>query len=181
VTTLDRIIQRWRIQVALGYIPRDARLLDIGSADGELLRLLGRATSVGIDPLVEKPGHHAFGELIRGNFPNDLPESTTFDAITLLAVLEHVPSDAQPAFVHAIVRCLSPGGIVVLSVPSARVDAILAVLRMLRLIHGMSLEQHYGFAAPSTVPLFEAAALQLAVHRKFEFGLNNLFVFTKAT
>jgi len=180
VTALDRIIQRWRIQVARRYIPRDVRLLDIGSADGELLRLLGRVSNVGIDPLVEKPGQHAFGLLIRGDFPDDLAEATPFDAITLLAVLEHVPSTAQPAFVQSIARYLNPGGTVVLSVPSARVDAILAVLRTLRLVHGMSLEQHYGFAAPSTVPLFEAAGLRLAVHRKFEFGLNNIFVFTKA-
>jgi 2-polyprenyl-3-methyl-5-hydroxy-6-metoxy-1,4-benzoquinol methylase len=183
VTTLDRIIQRWRIQVARKYIPRDATVLDIGSADGELLRLLGRASNVGIDPLVGKPGRHSFGLLIRGDFPNDLndlAEAIRFDTITLLAVLEHIPSGKQAAFAQAIARYLTPGGTVVLSVPSPRVDAVLAVLHTLRLIHGMSLEQHYGFVAASTVPLFEAAGFRLTVHRKFEFGLNNVFVFTKA-
>src|SRR5579863_7080144 len=49
VTWLDRLLQRWRIRVALRELPRGARVLDIGTHDGTLFRLAD-ACGVGIDP-----------------------------------------------------------------------------------------------------------------------------------
>jgi hypothetical protein len=44
----------------------------------------------------------------------------------------------------------------------------------------MSLEEHYGFD-PSCVPsLFSVGKLELIKAKKFQLGLNNLFVFRRA-
>jgi len=95
----------------------------------------------------------------------------------MLAVLEHVPDAAVLA--RECARLLAPGGRVVITVPDARVDRILDVLHRLRLIHGMSLEEHHGYDVGQTRPVFEGAGLKAAAWRRFELGLNNLFVFEK--
>jgi hypothetical protein len=57
---------------------------------------------------------------------------------------------------------------------------VLRVLKTLRLIDGMALEQHHGFRPSEVGPLFEAVGMKLTVRRRFQLGLNNLFVFSKA-
>ena len=99
----------------------------------------------------------------------------------MLAVLEHVPAGQKPIWVEACHARLVKGGVVVLTVPSLRVDSILAVLRFLRLVDGMALEEHHGFDPNEVGPLFEAAGFQRVIHKTFQFGLNNLFVFSKTT
>jgi 2-polyprenyl-3-methyl-5-hydroxy-6-metoxy-1,4-benzoquinol methylase len=108
-----------------------------------------------------------------------MPEAEPFDVITMLAVLEHVPRAEQSVVASGCARLLKSGSRVIITVPSPRVDAILKGLRAVRLVEGMSLEQHYGFEPREVVPLFTGAALRLVVHRTFQLGLNNLFVFQK--
>ncbi|HEY3097315.1 MAG TPA: methyltransferase domain-containing protein, partial [Methylomirabilota bacterium] len=69
MTPLDRLIQRLRIRKALPYIPAGGRLLDIGCADGALMRAAGDRVhdAVGIDP--DAPEGRG---LVRGSFPQDL-------------------------------------------------------------------------------------------------------------
>jgi len=55
----------------------------------------------------------------------------------------------------------------------------LALLTRLRLIHGMSLEQHYGYEVAQTPATFGAAGLTLESWSRFQIGLNHLFVFRK--
>ena len=181
MTALDRVLQRWRFSKVRPYLTRQARVLDIGSADGALYRYYPQmAAFVGVDPDAAatcRLGPN--GRLLRGRFPDALDADTSFDVISLLAVLEHVPPTGQTALAKACARHLSPGGVVVVTVPSPVVDTLLAVLLKLRLIHGMAVEQHYGFEAPVTVGLFTAPGLRLVKARRFQFGVNNLFVFQK--
>jgi SAM-dependent methyltransferase len=178
VKPIDRVLQRWRIDTARAYLRPEDRILDIGCADRSLYDRLGTCREyVGIDPGLDADMRLDRGMLIRGRFPAALPGAEPFDAITLLAVLEHVPPAEQPGLASDCARHLRPGGRLILTVPSPAVDRILAVLKALRLIDGMSLEQHYGFRTESVPSLFGAAGLQLAVARKFQLGLNNLFLF----
>jgi SAM-dependent methyltransferase len=173
VTPLDRFIQLLRIRKALPHIP-GGRLLDVGCADGSLIRAAaGRVRdAVGIDP--DAP---AGSGLVRGRFPRDLPDRGPYDVIALLAVFEHVPDDERPAFVAACRELLRPGGRVVVTVPAPLVDRIVDAMRRLRLLHGMDIEAHHGYRPEATPGYFAVAGMRLVTHETFELGLNHLFVF----
>ena len=68
----------------------------------------------------------------------------------------------------------------ILTVPSPRVDQILDVLTALKIADGMSLEQHQGIEPAQVQNIFQPAGMDLEKHEQFQFGLNNLFVFTNA-
>jgi SAM-dependent methyltransferase len=155
------------------------RVLDVGCHQGEFLdRLEGRiGPSVGYDPLAV-PRDDGRVRLVRGLFgrPNDLPDGG-FDAVVMLAVLEHVP-DKDPLAVEFF-RVLAPGGRVIITVPSPRVDAIIHTMVRLGLADGMSLEEHHGFQPEDVPTLFARHGFELERHRRFQLGLNHLFVFRK--
>lgn len=175
---LDRFLQRWRIAKALPWIPPGARLLDVGCFDDSLLRRVAPnvARAVGIDPLAE-PRVRGNTEILRGTLPGLTFPDASFDCITLLAVFEHIHH--RDAFARECTRLLAPGGRLVLTVPRPAVDKILDVLLALRLIDGMSLEEHEGYDIAETRPIFEGAGLSLLRRRSFQLGLNCLFVFEK--
>ncbi len=64
-------------------------------------------------------------------FPSRLLQDERFDVITLLAVLEHVRAADLVAWRDACARLLEPGGLIVATVPSPRVDDILHMLMTL--------------------------------------------------
>lgn len=178
---LDRLLQRWRIARASPWLPDGAAVLDVGCADGALFRHIGArlGPGVGVEPALDGPRTVGHSELRPGRVPDAVPTGRTFDAVTMLAVLEHVPAAAQRALADACAGLVRPGGVAVVTVPSPAVDHVLAVLRVLRLVDGMSLEEHFGFE-PAAVPhAFAAPHWELVQHRPFQLGLNHLFVFRR--
>lgn len=174
---VDRILQSWRERKVRAWLPADARVLDIGCFQGEFLDRLGDSIqdSVGLDPLA-RPRATATFSLRDEPFrePLDFPAGR-FEAIVLLATLEHVRDKAPLA--REARRLLAPGGRLIMTVPSPRVDAIVHSLVRLRLADGMSLEEHHGFKPADTAPIFGAVGLELEHHSTFQLGLNHLFVF----
>ena len=177
----DRILQRWRIAKVRAHLRPGTRLLDVGCADAALFRTLGDdlGEGVGIDAALRQPYFGARFRIYPGYFPKDLPETGKFDAVTLMAVLEHVPPEQKPALVQACAQLLNPGGRVIITVPSPRGDLILVVLKFLRLVAAETLCQHHGFKPADTEPLFVQHGFRLVCRRRFQLGLNNVFVFEK--
>jgi SAM-dependent methyltransferase len=174
------MIQRWRIAKARAWLTTGMRVLDIGCADGALFRLVpGLRDGVGIDPDIVAAEQVGTNVLLPGLFPEALPDDRPFDAVTMLAVLEHVPTDLQDRLARDCFEALVPGGLLLITVPSPVTDHVVAVLRTLRLIDGMSLEQHYGFEVAQTPGIFGRAGFEMASRRRFQLGLNNFFAFRK--
>ena len=185
MTTVDRLLQDWRIRKATPFIRSGDRVLDLGSADGILFDRLGICGpgSMGIDPTLPANIRTRQGFLlVRGYFPQDLPPgSGPFDAIVMLAVLEHFPESGYAALAAGCARLLKPGGRLVISVPSPAVDAILDVLIKIHLVHGMSVEEHHGYDVNQTPEIFPEPDFALVARETFQLGLNNLFVFERRT
>lgn len=164
------------------HISPGTRVLDIGSGDGALFRKLGEklGSGLGVEPTLKADLDLGRSQLKAGLFPDAVPpDIEPFDVITMLAVLDHFPEEAYANLGANCARFLNPNGRLVITVPSPLVDRILAVLKGLRLVDGMSLGEHHGYYTERTRTVF-APHFRLVRHRRFQLGLNNLFVFEKA-
>lgn len=176
----DSIIQYWRMKVAARWIPGGSQVLDVGCHQGEFLKFLGKkiVPSVGIDPLCEENHSAEPHLLIRKEFHPNLPfDDGSFDAVVLLATIEHMQQKTDIAKESR--RLLRKGGRVIITVPSLLVDKILSILLFLRMVDGMSLEEHHGFSPDELPGIFLPEGFTLKARKKFQFGLNNLFVFER--
>jgi SAM-dependent methyltransferase len=178
---LDRYLRDVRIRKAREFVRQGDVVVDVGCADGAMFERWGELIEhgYGVDPVLERteegPGYTLYG----GHFPEALPE-VKCDVITMLAVLEHIPANVQAGLGQAAYDLLNPGGRVVITVPSPRVDDILELLVRFRIVDGMSVDEHYGFDPTKTLEVFATPRFRLLRQCRFQLGLNNLFVFEKA-
>ena len=163
------------------FLGDQVRLVDVGAHEGELFTALGSRLSCGfgIEPLATSRIEGTRFTINPGLFPDVRPQTNDWDAITMFAVLEHIPRSGHEALANACSDLLRVGGRVVITVPSKSVDHILWLLRKLRLIDGMSLEEHFGFEVRETLTIFSAPRFKLVRRKRFQLGLNHLFVFEK--
>jgi 2-polyprenyl-3-methyl-5-hydroxy-6-metoxy-1,4-benzoquinol methylase len=176
---VDAWLQDWRFRRAEPWVPAGSRLLDIGSHQGEFLERLGDriGSGMGIDPLaIPRNGTRYQLRRCSTDECGALPASE-FDVITMLAVVEHIPERDQ--LIEECHRLLVPGGRVVLTVPAPVVDHILVWLVRLRVVDGMSLDEHHGFDPRQLPGLFARHGFALDRWDRFQLGLNNLMVFRR--
>jgi hypothetical protein len=161
VKALDNYLRDVRIAKAEPFVGRGDVVVDVGCADGTMFERWGETIEYGygVDPTLaqkrEAPGY----VLYPGHFPDALP-AVKCDLITMLAVLEHIPPDEQAKLGERCHEMLNPA--------------------RLRLVDGMSLEEHYGFEPEDTLGVFPPPLFRLLRRRRFQLGLNNLFVFERA-
>ncbi len=181
--TLDYYIQSKRFKKAGKFINPNSKLLDIGCNQCEFFSFLSNKGiyGIGIDPDPVQPLAAILRNVrfINSEFPSEKLDGEIFDTISALAVFEHIPAASHGKFTQSCNELLKPGGTITLTVPSPIVDYLLYLLKFLRLIDGMTPEQHHGYNPDDTTSIFMQAGFKLILHEKFEFGLNNLYVFEK--
>ncbi len=180
--SIDRFLRAWRTRVALRVAPASMHAaLDIGCGDAYLLSQVHARQRTGIDPGIVEARAEGDIKLFPGRFPDNLDSiapGEQFDVIFALAVLEHL-TDGD--FTHARDRLpdlLHQHGQLIVTVPHPLVDAILNLLLSLRLIDGQAVHEHHGFD-PIRILELGSDRLKLLYRRRFQFGLNNLFVFER--
>lgn len=182
---IDKVIRSWRVKVALGYSPVEMQnVLDIGCDEGYFLKKLNSTVKIkdGVDPrLVKNTCINKDIKLWKGYFPQVVENQKIqgpYDAIFALAVFEHFSDDDINASAESINHLLSKNGRLIITVPHPLVDRILDVLMFLKLIDGQVVEEHHGFEPYDLKKIF-TKSLRLIEHKKFQFGLNNIFVFVR--
>ena len=177
---LDYIIQSLRIRKVLPYISSGSDILDIGCADGALFKMAGLRLKqgIGVDPGIEQVVAGPNYRLFPGPFPESVPPHMSFDVITMLAVFEHLTLENQTKIVSALPNYLRENGKVIMTIPSPQVDKILEWLKAAKLIDGMDLGKHHQFDVHQVHRIMDAD-FSLSHFERFQFGMNNLFVFTK--
>jgi 2-polyprenyl-3-methyl-5-hydroxy-6-metoxy-1,4-benzoquinol methylase len=93
-----------------------------------------------------------------------------------VAVLEHL-TEPEKVLSEAF-RVITPGGSLILTWPSAMVDPILRVLHGLHLVSDeMESDEHQKRIPVETLQqMLQRIGFQKFIHRRFEFGVNNLMV-----
>lgn len=150
---------------------RDARVLDLGAAEGltllEIRTLLGgegeyHGVELSDALLAEAPPLPSGVRLVKGDIaavPAEL-QAGSYQLATALAVLEHLPDPG--ACVREAYRMLEPGGVFVATCPNPMWDEIAGALRMVAEEHH---EQHLN--GPGMVKLLEAAGFEAVTFRPF--------------
>jgi 2-polyprenyl-3-methyl-5-hydroxy-6-metoxy-1,4-benzoquinol methylase len=175
---IDEILQSWRFKQALAYINEYSKVLDVGCHQGELIKLLAGHISlgIGIDPTLKIEEEGNGYRLIKGRFPGDLPGEDDFNVITLLAIVEHVPQQELPLFIHNCRERLCSGGCIIITFPSPKAENILNLMKRFRLIEGLSLEEHHRMDINNLMELLTKEGFELKTRKRFQLGYNNLLV-----
>lgn len=149
----DNIIARLRHGIAYrklqAYQPI-GRCLDIGSgAYPAFLIGLEAAEKSGLEQTVSPEAKEVCSEHSIGTAEHDLTtsdpipfEDNHFDAITMLAVIEHFEPSKVPLILRKIHRILKPGGVFMVTTPAAWTDRLLRTLAYLRLVSREEIADH---------------------------------------
>jgi len=176
---VDTLLQRFRLKAIAPYLKDDDFVLDIGTGDGGFFIYFKNVKGVGIDPQPKIILDKKSVTIEKGTFPGLKLKETNFDALIMLAVLEHIPEEELNLVSEECRSLLKINGLILITVPSKKVDLILRILKKIKLVEAETLYQHYGFDVNTVEALFNTSHFKLLVKRKFQLGLNNLFVFKK--
>ena len=184
-TPLDAFLEFLRFTKVLPYIPKDARLLDIGAGDGAFLRYVKEHVqfAVGMDSHLPQAVDLGKCHLVSGSFPHDFEPvarqfaEKPFDVITMMAVTEHIPMEVYSDVADACWKYLSPNGLLICTVQHPRVEKLLDLLKELKIVEGFSIHEHYGFDPDCLPEIFNQWVL--IKRERWGFGCNNLLLFRK--
>ena len=151
---LEGFLARQRIRQAKKLIPPGAsagRVLDIGCGSYPLFLVSSDfAEKFGLDRVaVTLPDGRRDSNLKVLEYDvqaaPELPfPASHFDAVTMLAVFEHLEPTVLRRLITEVRRVLKPGGVYVMTTPAQWTDGLLKLLARLGLVSSMEIDEHKG-------------------------------------
>ena len=148
------------------------RLLDIGAGPNTLVRLHGNGAGVDVHDW-------GGGAIVVENTANLPFADASFDTITLIACLNHIPN--RQDVLREARRLLAPGGRVVMTMINPWLGGIGHAIWWYsedKQRGGMLPGEVGGLWTRDIVAMCAAAGLHLEQHRRFVYGMNHLYVFS---
>jgi SAM-dependent methyltransferase len=189
---LEPALARLRARRARRLLPEglaSGALLDIGCGSFPFFLLsTPAATRYGLDQLDSGlPDEFDGGiELVRHDLNLDprLPfPSDSFDAVTMLAVFEHLPPRVLRSVLKEVRRVLRPGGVYVMTTPARWTPKVLDLLVRVKMLSQHEIDEHKGAYGHDEIRAllreagFADAEIRLGY---FEAFMNNWATVTKA-
>jgi cyclopropane fatty-acyl-phospholipid synthase-like methyltransferase len=182
---LDLFICRWRSRIVRRFLRPGTILLDFGCGHQALfLQSVQNDISHGIGLDYDATPGQLSSNLEIQNFHFktrfDFTDGT-FDHITILAVLEHIPLDQVDTLFGEFHRILKDGGSVLLTTPTPASKPLLEFLAFkLRIISGPEIADHKHYWNQADIAaLATRNGYTCATYRNFQFGLNSFAVLNK--
>lgn len=167
---LGEVLAKRRLKAVLPHV--SGRLLDVGCGSNRLVRHYSNGVGVDVYPW---PG----ADLVVGDTAALHWTSESFDTVTIVAALNHIPNRA--AVLTECRRVLKPGGRVVITMLTPRTSRIWHWLRAPwdadQRERGMQPGEVYGFTAAELVELFARCGFILVSQQRFMLGFNRVYVF----
>ena len=154
------VTRELRVRNVMRYIEPGQRLLDIGCGDGYFLRAAPFKERYGLDKQL--------GDDVKAGLPF---EAGFFDAVSMLAVIEHI-ADVK-ALLAEIHRVLKPGGRLVLTTPKKAADALIRIY-----VRNVD-EEHDTYFDREMIVRLTAGRFDVTGHHTFILGLNQAFCLQK--
>ncbi len=174
---LEPLLADLRAQRANKLIPgtlREGRILDVGCGSFPyFLAHTAFAEKFAIDQIPLSP--NTASELRIESFTLDLEiephlpfEDNYFEAVTLLAVVEHLDPTLMAKLFKEVYRVLKPGGMVILTTPAAWSDGLLKFMARVNLVSAEEIHEHaYAYTLPLLGWYFGQAGFEMT---KTQFG-----------
>jgi cyclopropane fatty-acyl-phospholipid synthase-like methyltransferase len=182
---LDAFIARWRLRQVRQQVLTGGRLLDFGCGhQAFLLRSVSQQISHGIgldyDAEPEKIGPNI--EILRARFSGRLEfPDHSFDQVSILAVLEHIPVEGVDILFREFRRVLAPGGQVLVTTPTPAAKPVLEFLAFkLKIISEPEIADHkHYYTRKDILDVANRNDFEMKYYTNFQFGFNCLAVFGK--
>ena len=182
---LTRRVQRARLAAALPHVPAGARLLDLGCGLTDLPARFPSYVGCDRNPLVLSEMRHrhpgasfASWDVDADEPPPEVLAGSPYDAVLMLAILEHLPSPARA--LGRAAALLAPGGRLVATTPHPLGRFPLEAGARLGLLSRHADEEHETLLDRAALErAAESAGLEPTLYRRFLAGLNQLTVLTR--
>ncbi len=176
---LDLFICRWRSGIVRRYLRPGTTVMDFGCGHQALfLRSVQRdiAQGIGLDYDAAPARPAANLEIQRFHFKDrfEFP-ARTFDQVTILAVLEHIPPDLVGPLFAEFRRILKDDGRILLTTPTPASRPLLEFLAFkLKIISGPEIADHKHYYSRADIEnLATSQNLACKAYHTFQFGLNS--------
>lgn len=179
-TWFDSLLAEWRTRVARRHLPDVSQksILDLGCGEvPTFLEETPAALRVGSDFRIWEGWSVAadsidfvVADLSQGSLPFG---DSSYDAVVMLAVLEHISEERIPCLLAEIRRVLTDAGRFVVTTPPPRTDRLLQPLARLRLANPDAVAEHQQtFERADVHRLLTDAGFGTVRTGFFEFGMN---------
>lgn len=154
---IEKFLQNYRFRVISSHINGD--VMDFGGNDGEL-------------------GKMVKGKYLVVNYDHKVMDSTNFDTIVSLAVIEHIEVEEVFKIFSKFKNILKKEGEVVITTPTIIAKPVLEFLAFLGLVDKENIDEHKHYWSKKEIfSLAERSGFCVVKYNKFQFGFNQLAIF----
>jgi SAM-dependent methyltransferase len=187
---LEGFLAQQRVKVAnrlLNFVPFKGRILDLGSGTYPLLLInTNFHEKFGIDKVVREEYRGQASMLNISLLEFDIEKvdkmpfkDNYFDAVSMLAVFEHLEPSRVEHILKDINRILKPGGMYVMTTPAVWTDIVLRSMARLRLVSPEEIEEHKGaYSRSSMSAMLQKAGFSI---KNIKSGYFEMFMNTWST